>query len=212
MFRKPAIYLLFTVVTVQPYALPAELTRDCLLYSNNTIISASVKEHNNYAELSWSTTTNEQIDHFEVERKETGGEFKTIALVMSSNLSNTESYLFKDKLTGAESAVQYRIKVLFSDGSINYSSITALTIATVTETIIKFTPNPVVATTALNLPSIKGTYLCRVYDMDGQLLMVSRVHGKHQSLNIQSLQSGNYFVEAFHPQTGKRYYGHMTKQ
>jgi hypothetical protein len=174
--------------------------------------SLTVSEKNNYAVVTWTADNNSQIDHFEIERKEAGGSFKTIALVMSDNESGSKSYSYKDKLSGSEQAIQYRVKTVNSDGIENFSSIATLNLNQIAEAEIKFTPNPVVQNAQLNLPAINGNYICRVYNMDGRLMITSQLPGRNQMLNVQQLHTGNYFLEVFHPQTGKRYYGRFTKQ
>jgi hypothetical protein len=174
--------------------------------------SLTVSEKNNYADVKWTADNNSQIDHFQIERKEAGGSFKTIALIMSDNESGSKSYSYKDKLTGFEQAIQYRVKTVNSDGIENFSSIATLNLNQIAETEIKFTPNPVIQNAQLNLPAINGNYICRVYNMDGRLMITSQLPGLSQLLNVQQLRTGNYFLEVFHPQTGKRYYGRFTKQ
>jgi hypothetical protein len=174
--------------------------------------SLSVSEKNNYADVTWTADNNDLIDHFEIERKEAGGSFKTIALVMSENGGGSKTYTYKDKLTGAENAMQYRVKAVNNDGIQNFSSIATLNLNQIAETEIKFTPNPVVQNAQLNLPAINGNYICRVYNIDGRLMITSQLPGRSQLLNVQQLRTGNYFLEVFHPQTGKRYYGRFTKQ
>jgi Secretion system C-terminal sorting domain len=173
---------------------------------------ADVKERMGYAQLNWGVDNNQLIDHFEVERQETNGDFKTIGLVMSNIESGKKDYGFKDKLTGTESEVQYRVKSLAMDGTVSYSSIMKLDMKLVNETEIRIVPNPIAATAQLNLPEIKGSYLCRVYNMGGRMVYTARVQGTVSTLNVSQLSAGTYFMEAFHPQTGKRYYGKFRKQ
>lgn len=176
------------------------------------IKSITIVEHNNHAQLTWLVEQNERIDHFEVERKDADGEFKLIALVMSDDTNGVQSYTYKEKLTGSESVLQFRIKAVAADGTTSCSSIAHLNLSQVAGTEIKFKPNPVRQSAELNLPLVKGSYLCRVYNMFGRLLLVTEVQGQNGILQVEQLKPGSYFVEAFHPQTAKRYYGSMTKQ
>jgi hypothetical protein len=177
-----------------------------------TVKSANVQERSGYAELSWQVDNNPLIDHFEIERKEPDGQFKTIALMMGDNNLLTKQYNYRDKLTGSEYLLQYRIKVLNTDGSLYYSSIASLNLSKITDLEVKFTPNPVASITQLNLPQVNESYVCRIYNSDGRLLMTAQLNGRAQTLNLEQLRQGSYFMEAFHPQTGKRFYGKFTKQ
>jgi Secretion system C-terminal sorting domain len=173
---------------------------------------SAIKENLGHAELKWGVENNHMVDHFEVERQEAGGSFKTIGLVMGDNVSGSKDYAFKDKLTGSESELKYRVKTYALDGAVNYSSIMKLNVKQVGETEIRITPNPVATTAQLNLPAINGNYLCRVYNMDGRMVYTAQLQGRSAALSVSQLSTGTYFMEAFHPQTGKRYYGKFTKQ
>jgi hypothetical protein len=177
-----------------------------------TVKSANVQERSGFAEVSWQADNNQFIDHFEIERKESNGQFKTIALVMGDNSSLTKQYNYRDKLTGFEALLQYRVKVVNTDGSLYYSSIASLNLTKITDLEVKFTPNPVASMAQLNLPLVNESYICRIYNTDGRMVMTVQLKGRAQTLNLEQLRQGNYFMEAFHPQTGKRFYGKFTKQ
>lgn len=177
-----------------------------------SIKSAAVQERSGFAEINWQVDNNQMIDHFEIERKEPNDQFKTIALVMGDNNILTKQYNYRDKLTGSESLLEYRIKVVNGDGTLYYSSIASLNLVKITGFEVKFTPNPVPSLAQLNLPQINESYICRIYSTDGRLVITTQLEGRKQILNLSQLRQGNYFMEAFHAQTGKRYYGKFTKQ
>jgi len=174
--------------------------------------TAFVKERSGFAEINWGVENNQTIDHFEIERMEAGGNFKTVGLVMSDDDAATKDYMFKDKLPGSETELRYRVKAFSNDGAVSYSNIVKLNLKQVEVTEIRIVPNPVSSFAQLNLPAINGNYLVRVYKMDGRLVYTSQIQGRSQSMNVSQLSTGNYFIEAFHPQTGKRYYGKFSKQ
>lgn len=203
MFMKISLLLLIITLALSPIKSAAAI---------ENIKSITIVEHNNHAQLSWSVEHNELIDHFEIERKDAEGVFKVIAFVMSDDVNGEQSYTYKEKLTGSENTLQIRVKAIAVDGTISCSSIAHLRLTQIADEEIKFKPNPVRQSAELNLPLIKGSYLCRVYNMFGRLLLVTAVQGKKAVLQVEQLKPGSYFVEAFHPQTAKRYYGSMTKQ
>ncbi len=172
----------------------------------------SVRERNGFAELQWGVENSRVLDHFEVERMELDGDYRTIALVMGDEDLTTKDYTYRDKLTGSETVLRYRIKLVTTEGIISYSSILKLNLKQVNVTEIKVVPNAVSATAQLNVPQSHHGYLCRIYDTEGRMIQTSRVRGQLPTINISNLISGSYFLEAFHPQTGKRFYGKFTKQ
>ncbi|HEX4956742.1 MAG TPA: T9SS type A sorting domain-containing protein [Lacibacter sp.] len=174
--------------------------------------NAFVKERSGFAEINWGVENNQTVDHFEVERMEPGGNFKTIGLVMSDNDASTKDYKFKEKLSGSETELRYRVKAFSNDGVVSYSNILKLNLKQVEVTEIRIVPNPVASFAQLNLPVINGSYLVRVYNVDGRMILTTQVQGRSQSMNVAQLSPGNYFMEAFHPQTGKRFYGKFSKQ
>jgi hypothetical protein len=173
---------------------------------------AGIRERTGYAELNWGIENNQLVDHFEIERLDHTGNFKTIGLMMADNEEASKDYTYTEKLPGSETELRYRLKVFSNDGTVSYSTIMKLNLKQVDVAEIKIIPNPVAASALLNLPAINGNYLCRIYNSEGQMIQAVQLQGSNPSLNVSRLTTGRYFVEAFHPQTGKRYYGKFTKQ
>lgn len=173
---------------------------------------ATVKERSGYAELKWATENNELFDHFEVEREDVDGSFKTVGIVMSDNSVNQKEYSYKEKITGSQTELKYRIKSYNVDGKITYSGAMKLNLKQIGVAEIRIVPNPVATTAVIDLPSTNGNYLCRVYNIDGRMIQNAQLQGRNPVLNVSQLIPGSYFIEAFHPQTGKRYYGKFSKQ
>jgi hypothetical protein len=44
------------------------------------------------------------------------------------------------------------------------------------------------------------------------MVKVENMSYPNSSININTLGNGNYFVELYHPQSGKRFYSQFTKQ
>jgi hypothetical protein len=163
--------------------------------------------HSSSIQLRWSPAQTANIDHYEIERRSRGEEFKTIALVLAESESNTPAYMYKDKLTGGEQHLYYRIHFFNADGSDGYSDILSLNLDEVKEEMLKISTDKTDCKILLELPEKKGSYLFRIYNMNGQLLDTQHAAAGENALASDKLSAGNYFMEAYHPQTGKRFYG-----
>ena len=177
-------------------------------------IDASLKERDNNVLVQWKSEHNQLIDYFEVQRKENSGEFKTIGLVMSTDDPTTEQYEFKDKITIRDIEPSYRIKVINKDKVITYSDVKKIRLGSEQQGVsVKVFPNPSSETIRINLPGVdNGTYVCRVYSTEGRMVQVANVSNNSPSVNIKSLNVGSYFMELYHPKTGKRFYTQFSKQ
>lgn len=162
---------------------------------------------NQHVELQWSSGNTSEIDHFELERRGKGEDFKTIALVLADTESAASAHLFKDKLTGVDQHLYYRVHYYYTNGSDAYSDILSLQITDKQEELLKISPDVAGCKIHLNLPSEKGSFLFRIYNMKGQLIDTQRTDAGSNELGADKLVAGNYFMEAYHPVTGKRYYG-----
>jgi hypothetical protein len=176
------------------------------------IKSASGSARNGFAELNWDVENNNLVDRYEIERKDVSGNFKTVALILSDNNADTKRYNYKDKLTNNEELVQYRIKAICVDGTESVSSIVKVNSKQSQSAEIRITPNPVTNFVQMQLPVINGSYTCRVYNSEGRLVLNSQVFAASSKINVDQLVKGTYFLEAYHPQTGNRYFGKFSKQ
>jgi len=158
-------------------------------------------------QLRWTSTAGYTIDHYEIERRSRGEEFKTIALILAENGSESAAYLYKDKLTGGDQHLYYRVHCFYADGTESYSDILSLNLAEAKDDLLKISTDVAGCRLLLDLPTEKGSYLFRIYNMNGQLLETQRSAGGTNVVEADKLASGKYFMEAYHPVTGRRFYG-----
>lgn len=182
-------------------------TAGCMSFSWGQEFTASATDR--YVLLQWQFTQL-KADHFEVQRRSRGEEFKTISLVLSDETDSVH-YRFKDKLTGAESHFYYRIKIFLTNGAEEYSEILSVALNNVHQEPVNIEAASIKGSFIPALPLTKGSYLLRIYDMNGRLLVTQRSSAERPELQAGKLASGKYFMEAYHPQSGKRYYGTFTK-
>ena len=120
-------------IPLQAIALPVEISsfkasgRDCSV------------------ELVWSTESEENFDHFEIQRSEEGYDFESISNISSLNTNGdqqTTSYSYTDAVTSSSN--YYRLKMIDLDGSYEYSDIIEIeTDCDHFNQIINVFPNPI---------------------------------------------------------------------
>ncbi|MBP6686606.1 MAG: T9SS type A sorting domain-containing protein [Lacibacter sp.] len=176
-------------------------------------IDANLKDKDNHVLVQWKSEYNQLVDYFEVQRKEENGEFKTIGLVMGKEGSEAVQYEFKDKITARDVEPSYRIKVVNNDKIITYSDVKKIRLGSEQSISVKVFPNPSSETIRINLPDTNnGNYVCRMYSTEGRMVQVANVSGNNPSVNIKTLSVGSYFMELYHPKSGKRFYTQFSKQ
>jgi hypothetical protein len=164
---------------------------------------------NSYVLLQWNVTDNTKVDHYEVQRMNTGGSYQTIALVLSDNLEQTKQFLYKDKITVRGMMLNYRIRVIFTDQKELYSDAVAVEAPSVQNEMITIMYEAAGDKVAFELPGVQYDYVYRFYNIMGKLIKV--ISAKNKTVAIADLKNGSYFAEAFQPQTGRRYYGEFRK-
>lgn len=173
---------------------------------------ASVSDKNSHVLVQWKSENNQLVDYFEVQRKDGAGEFKTIGLVMGKEGLGDEEYEFKDKITVRDIEPSYRVKVINSDKVTTYSDVKRIRLSSEQGVSVKVFPNPSSDNLRINLPEASGVYVCRMYSAAGKMVQVVNVSANNPVVNIQSLSVGSYFMELYHPRSGKRFYTQFSKQ
>ena len=69
-----------------------------------------------YVFLKWKWPADHQPDHYEIERRNRGGDFSMIAMTFSGEINDSSSLYYKDKLTGVEDHYYYRVKAVYQIG------------------------------------------------------------------------------------------------
>lgn len=165
-----------------------------------------------YVFLKWKWPADAQPDHYEVERRIRGGSFNMISMAFSSEPNDTSSQYYKDKLTGAEDHYYYRIKAVYPDGKCMYSEIVSLSLGKTTDQkMIDAILDKSTGKVKLDLPPVNGNYICRIYNMNGVLLSVEKPEACEPELSLAQAEGSRFFIETYHPQTGKKYYSTYTR-
>jgi hypothetical protein len=178
-----------------------EATSSLLLDSNNcfvgpvpvTLLAFDGVRVNNVNKLYWSTATEINNSHFEIERKMEDGEFEYIGRVNSlAPGGNSDSKLFYsfDDPTVQQSnvTVYYRLEQVDFDNTTEYHGPVVIEIDA-PSTVTMF-PNP--ANSVVNISGLERQhdYELQVFDMVGKLVITSNL--EVPSINVSHLAKGVY--------------------
>jgi hypothetical protein len=140
--------------------------------------------------LNWSTASEVNNDHFDVERSANGKNFGKIGVVKGSGTTNEiRKYIFSDGHT-LPGINYYRLKQTDVDGKSVYSKIESVTFGDVSD--IAFFPNPV--NDQLMVNGLKGGEQIVVYNTLGQQLGMTTVTGTMTYFSFGHLPAGSYRV------------------
>lgn len=197
---------------------PVPITDNAVNFINpiNGVLAGKVDkldviEKNDYVFLKWDVDNNQMIDHFEIERKEENGSFKTAGIVLSDNNSSALQYWFKDKITVRDVNLYYRIKIFFSDAVVLCSDTKLIRPESAQTNSIVLFPNPATDIVKFKSAVSTGNYVCRIYNSDGRMLMTESLPASDPQLKVKQLNTGSYFIELYHVQNGTRFYSRFKK-
>lgn len=154
--------------------------------------------------IQWQTLSEENNDHFEVERSLDGINFESIKNIEGAGTTHEiQFYEIVDILEVLTADVlYYRLKQVDTDGTTSYSAIQAVRLAykKITEEIEVF-PNP--AVDRLNLSFELGTQsemIATVYDVTGKIMLQEQfgelgIGMIRKSIDIQNIDQGYYILE-----------------
>ena len=181
--------LLDALAAVNYYATPVELE------------SFSAKVIEGKVNLNWTTATEKNNRGFEIEKKLTNTDFKTIAFVSGQGTKTTPTdYSYVD-LNNVNGTATYRLKQIDFDGKSTYSDQVTLNVTSATDFVLNQNyPNPFNPSTKINysVPTASKVRLV-LYDVLGNQVKVLTNEFKEAgnysyTLNAEGLASGVYIV------------------
>jgi unsaturated rhamnogalacturonyl hydrolase len=147
-------------------------------------ISFTAKDLTNKVRLIWESGTEEQLDHYEIQRSTNGSDFKTIGSVPATAASK---YSWDDN-NRENRLAYYRIKAISLDGSANYSSILPVSGKQSGQSLL-ISPNPVIdgnLTMVINaIPA--GKYNLKLLSSTGELVQTKILTIQDQGSTVFSL-------------------------
>ncbi|MEQ1799229.1 MAG: hypothetical protein ABL872_14845 [Lacibacter sp.] len=177
----------------------------------NTIETATATDNSTFVLLQWKVKDNVSVDHYEIERMDINGSYSTVAFILSDNNEETKQYKYKDKITVRDLHLFYRIKAVNMNGTEMFSEVMPLDLKSTGDGLVDIEYKKGSDFITLQLPRAKGSYIFRFYNIVGRMVKTKTVSASQKKIMIDDLKNGSYFIEAFHPQTGKRFYAKLVK-
>ena len=94
-----------------------------------SLVNFSAKKNNKSIDVSWTTEIESNMSHYEIQRSSDGRNFSTIQRTQSSNSVNRINYGVSDSKP-LNAISYYRLKMVETDGTVNYSRIASVHFAT----------------------------------------------------------------------------------
>ncbi|KAA0992802.1 T9SS type A sorting domain-containing protein [Dyadobacter aurulentus] len=157
-----------------------------------TLIEFLAVGRENQAYLSWTTSTETNSDHFDIQRSADGKQWQSIGHVPSHQESLTEeTYSFVDynPLTGEN---LYRLKMVDQDSTFAFSRIQSLSFDG--DSKVKLYPNPLTVSNILNISTDEPEKITgvAVHDLNGKQVLQTKWK---PAIDIQNLASGLYLLQ-----------------
>ncbi len=153
------------------------------------LLSFAARKDNKTNLLTWTTTNEINVAHFEIERSSNGREFRKIGTI-KAGLSN---YSFTDKSPLAL-INYYRLKMVDKDGKFEYSPIRM--ISNNNDGQISIYPNPARESVTVAHPATSAVAQLQLTDIAGRILRRTNVavESVQTNINIKGLPAGKYFI------------------
>ena len=182
----------------QAFSLSWQLTNgaalDCtVLPIDLTSFTAEPKE--DHVLLKWTTASEENNDHFDVERSSDGVQFNAIGSLIGSGTSATAAqYMLPDRapLNGLN---YYRLKQVDLDGQFEYSDISTAFFRQKNGP-LTMVPNPGNSSVRVLLPQKAGAMIVQVIDATGRVVLAVPTSEDQVQLCTVSLSTGLYSIQA----------------
>ncbi len=158
------------------------------------LLSFGVTKIANNAKVTWTTTNEDNVQHFEIERSNDVQNFIKVGQVNATNNAAFNQYNFLD-YTPIISTVFYRLKTIDNNGQFYYSKIVKLNFKE--NYLLKIFPNPVTNEIVLMHPLYNIKTYGFIYNAKGQLIVkIALEKNATQTLiNAKNLAKGVYFMK-----------------
>ena len=133
-----------------------------------TFVNFYIAKDKDQVKIYWSTATESNNNHFELERSYDGSNWNVIAIVLSAgNSTGVTNYSYIDRTVNG-SNVYYRIKQVDNDGKATYTAIKSIKNSSdnTAPQIFASTNNNVI----INFDAVQKNVVVKVWNMNGQVL------------------------------------------
>ena len=141
---------------------------------------------------SWTTATEINTSHFNVQRSMDGKDFKTIGTITAKGFGD---YSFTDNqlpITKEQLTLYYRLEIVDNDGSKTYSEVKQVAISN-EKLAISIFPNPVLLDSRITI-NCKGAKEIVITDYTGRVVYTDKTNRISYTVNLKSFATGTYFV------------------
>jgi hypothetical protein len=182
-----------------------------------TIINLSATKVNQNAIVNWTTASEVNFKHFEVERSANGRDFIAAGTVSAKGTTTAlTSYSFTDEgIMSYNNRHYYRLRMVNKDGSYSYSKVVMVNINELNAELVTVYPNPVIGDVYVKISTpAAGMVNVRMIDLAGKAL-VNRTEQIGMGTTVlhlgvaQKLPQGVYTVTV--ELNGKRFSYRLTK-
>lgn len=165
-----------------------------------TLLNLKGQLQDNNVLLQWQTATEQNSNHFTVQRSQDGIHFSDVGSVKAAGNSSTiKSYNYTDPAVvklGLRKLF-YRVQEVDNDEKKQLSNIVSLDITNANSKFIAY-PNPAKNMIELELPyALSQTAQIVLYDLNGRKVMQQKpqLNNQHQLLKVNNLPQGNYNLQ-----------------
>jgi len=152
---------------------------------------------NNKALLNWTSLSEQNTSHFDIEYSNNGNDFTKVHSVNAAGNSNTtKQYSYEHSINNA-AVHYYRLKMTDKDGSFTYSNVVKLN----NNKTVKTEVYPTVTSTTLNVNITAEQHkvaTLQIISSDGRVLQQQTLNlqqgTQNKTLNVSQLQNGMYFL------------------
>ncbi|MFM2393290.1 MAG: hypothetical protein RLZZ546_1272 [Bacteroidota bacterium] len=167
--------------------------------------------------LDWTSVSEVNSSHFEIERSLDGFNFEYIGSVKASENSSLQiEYTFKDSelpfTRGNENIFYYRLKMVDLDGKYEYTDVRSVSFDDLTKVELSIYPNPTANSVfvKMNSPFEKEEAPLSIYDASGRLVLAKNVSTNGISqIELTNLPNAIYNIQITHQ--GKVYNNQVVK-
>ena len=190
--NKAAIYFDYNapIVTnnattiIKAVVTPVQFTMYDVRFTNGGVMGGFVAN-------TWTTATETNTSHFNVQRSLNGKDFTTLAAVPTKGLGNYEFIDNQLPITHDQLTLYYRLEIVDKDGSKTYSEVKNVELG-IRNLGLSVYPNPAKDAVTINC---KGMREARVMDCWGRVVFQSTVNSHLLTMNTKQLPKGVYMVQ-----------------
>jgi hypothetical protein len=160
-----------------------------------TLTSFQATQEGSVVNVTWATSIEEHVKHFEILRSTNGVDYIVIGTVKPGQTN----YLFIDKQP-VQGHNYYRLRSVDADGSSDYSTIVLVNLKNGADVISSLYPNPATGNVTLKLQGkVEGNVLVQVLDQQGRLITTKQFGVQHSEafkapLDLGRLSTGSYVL------------------